>query len=182
MNDLFHEINYSGKVVSDSFILPDEPKTQKIFPLDLKKDISKELGIFLATKLLALYNGYLFYTPPRYETAIHIDGLTLHKRPALNFVLGQEKLGLMNWYRLKDGVEVPLPTITPHNTLYLQTEKEKTVKITEHALTGLCLVNTGIFHNVVNQTDKGRWCVSIRFDQKLSFSEVLDKFLLGEVF
>jgi hypothetical protein len=181
MNELYYEFDYQGKVVSDSLILPNEPATQKIFPLDIKNDIDNELKLFLMTKILIPLTGYIFYTPAGYTSAIHVDGQSLHQRPALNFVLSDDYPGVMKWYNLKDGVNAPAPTITSNSTFYLQAKEENVFEIRQHRLTKPCLVNTGIFHNVVNESDKGRWCISIRFDHRLSFADALSKLSFREV-
>ncbi len=181
MNNLFYEIDYQGKIVSDFFVLPQEPKTQKIFPIDINNDIAEELKFFLIKKFLFISNGYLFYTPPGYKSAIHVDGISLHQRPALNFVLNSNRLGIMKWYKLKDGISVPLPELTSNATMYLQVEENDTEEIAQHNLKKLCLVHTGIFHNIENPDEIGRWCISIRFDQRLSFNTVLNKLISAEL-
>ncbi len=182
MNNLYHDIDFGGEIMSDSFVFPQTPASQKIFQLNIHSDISLELKLFLMTKFLSLNNAYLFYTPPKYTSAIHVDGTSLHNRPALNFVLNEESIGVMKWYELKDGIPLPEADTTPHSTPYLHTTIDSVNIVGEHILKKLCLVHTGMFHNIVNDSETGRWCVSVRFDKNITFNDALSKLLSRELF
>jgi hypothetical protein len=99
----------------------------------------------------------IFYTPPKTERTIHKDGKNLW---ALNYPIPLDIDADMSWYRtdlVKDA-----SALTVANTNYASFEPDEVELIEKHKINNLCLVNTGIPHDVINRDTRVRYVLSVR--------------------
>lgn len=119
---------------------------------------------------LGLREVQLFSTKPKDFTGIHIDGHEISNLGALNFVI--DGIGYMKWYSSSNKNSFKLASEAKTN--YMLFRKQDCVEIDSCKITNLTLVQICVPHNIVNDSDKYRYCFSIRF-QDNQFDYLLDK-------
>ena len=118
----------------------------------------------LANKFnVSVTTSRFFYTPPHVELEPHIDGNVItEKYWALNIPISVDNSNhYQEWFSyngeiLIDSNQVYANSIKPK-------EPEKLVSIDKLLLLAPHFVKVGTFHKVVNNSDKGRFVLSIRF-------------------
>ena len=125
--------------------------------------LSDNMLDLMATNGLQVRAVQLFTTRPFSAIEIHVDGdNNINRDPvgALNYIHGAT--GLMKWYDPLDGSA--LIKATEVGTVYTVYDPKKCVEIDSLAITKLTLVKIFTPHNVINDSDVYRYCVSIRFN------------------
>jgi hypothetical protein len=115
---------------------------------------------WLAILGVGIHHAEIFYTAPRWSTAIHADGAKLDEHTKLNWVYGATG-SRMCWYRdNKNGLGYTKAT-TRIGTEYYRWDPANCTEVWSCEIGQPSLVNVGGPHNVVNDTDDGRWCMSL---------------------
>lgn len=143
----------------------------------------------LASRGLYASHIALFHTPPRRLLPIHTDTYIIPHFAKLNFVYGAAG-SRMFWYKLKPGyVIVPqvtddqkkYRTPTGSNVAYVSIPGSECFPVASTAIGTPTLVDVGVPHSVLNNTDEHRWCISIplrslKDDHVLEFNEAREAF------
>jgi len=104
---------------------------------------------------LDIYFGTLFSRPSHTVQSIHTDGEAFAK---INFVYNGEG-SLMHWYQPKVGVQGKIVTMK-NGDFYTLYDKNECTRVWSVEPTSIGLTNAGVPHNVENNTNKQRWCIS----------------------
>lgn len=119
--------------------------------------VNKDLNVFLEKYQLEIAYPTAFYTPAHTSSLIHTDGDESSK-VKINYIFGA-KGSTMQWFKVKN----PIATQVQHNSLgtpYL-TYHEKDLELMYSAeVNQPSMVEVGVPHNVLNNTDESRWCLS----------------------
>ena len=149
------------RLVKNQHTATDKPKQ---FAIKLH-EYDKGLQFVLRQFGLDIKHGEIFYSPPGYELPIHIDDKHQGRNHSkLNWVFGAPG-SVMQWWSTKSGYQ-PEKKTTEIGTTYFLFDKQQCNILGEAAIGQPSLVNVGIPHSVVNNTDQGRWCVSYMLREK----------------
>jgi hypothetical protein len=140
----------------------------------IEQDFHKWLAKTASAKV---YWTEVFYLSPNFDHSIHCDGNELDNKVKINFVVGGNG-STMVWYQPVSQDKI-IKRISPANTLYLIINPNDTIKVYEESLTGLYIVNVGMFHNVYNKQED-RYCISMAIadlttDQRLTYAELIER-------
>ena len=163
--------------------IPKDPNNTFMWNYQFQDYVNPKLDTMLKETMLAIADRYesvkirlnnnsnkivldtfqVFYTPPGSVRNIHIDGNGTDKfeRWAINYLLPQGLDEVMAWFSPEEGHTGTRGTSVA-NTPYVNYNPAQMIKIAESPLTGLCLVNVGIPHNVTNNDTRPRYAVSLR--------------------
>lgn len=120
---------------------------------------------------LALREVQLFISAPNLTSNIHIDGHSTDlDAAAINLVINDNNNWKMQWFNTH--LHEQNKQISPGNTNYLSFKPEDCKLIHEFTSTCAFLVQVGVAHRIVNNSDKMRYCLSLRFIEN-SFGIVL---------
>ena len=177
--DNYYLINFNKNIIDENFKQENYVSgtgwlTHKI--LNKRDILSSEIINFLSPLDIPFFIN-LFYGPPAGSTHIHIDN---HAGGwAINYAWGSSD-SVMKWYSIKKGSTPNLGTTTANTPYWFYTSDQVEV-IEEIATKGLCLVRTDIPHSIHNyNTDKGRWCLSIRSTVKTNILEKLSPYIISK--
>jgi len=115
---------------------------------------------WLAIRGVEVHHAEIFYTAPRWSTAIHADGARLDEHVKLNWVYGASG-SRMCWYTDNKGGLGYTKAKTRIGTEYYRWDPANCSEAWSAEIGQPSLVNVGGPHNVVNDTDDGRWCMSL---------------------
>lgn len=122
-------------------------------------DISETLVSWLDNLGLEIYYAEIFYSSAGGDIFLHSDEIDPPNCCKLNWVYDQGNT-VMHWYELNPGVE-----LTKFNNtiggLYWSTEKENCQHVYSHVVKKPTLVNVSKLHKVDNNSDHGRFAISI---------------------
>ena len=119
----------------------------------------ENLNAFLKKYRLEICHSEVFYTPPRTTTVIHIDSDDTASKIKINYVFGANG-SQMQWFAPKDSTIVPGLKKTVIDTHYYYYDDDQCDLIYSAEVAQPSMVEVGIAHNVVNNTDEPRWCLS----------------------
>jgi hypothetical protein len=124
-----------------------------------------------------LYWSEIFYLAPNADHSIHCDGNELDNKVKINLIVGGRD-SKMIWYEPNSEDKV-IKKVSPANTLYLTINLSDTVNVYEELMTGLYIVNVGMFHNVYNKNED-RYCISMAIadldsDKRLTYHELVKR-------
>lgn len=124
--------------------------------------LSKELVNWFRSIQSVPGHPHLFYGWPNSQCEIHMDGDDHPESAAINWVYSSNNSkSEMIWY---DTLEKGNLKIKEKNYREHVVWTESQVKeIERYSIQSPTLVRTDIPHNVINNSDTPRWCVSIRF-------------------
>ena len=122
------------------------------------KFISPKFIEFLDKLNLAVGWAVLFYREPNSRWPIHTD-CSDNDRAKINWVYNGED-SKMNWYTLTNSAKNKPPGKTTIGTLYYHYIPDEVILAHSETITGTCLVQAGVPHDVITQTQP-RHCVSI---------------------
>lgn len=100
----------------------------------------------------------LFYTPPRCQLAIHIDGPEPSNICKLNWVFGGTGSRMMWWN--KNPASKPVTGKTPVKTFYLRANAFDCRLAASKVIGKPTLVNVGQYHSIINPGSEARFCLS----------------------
>jgi hypothetical protein len=140
----------------------------RLIPVSLRDYLTNELNLKISTVLL-------FQQLPNTECNIHFDGVDgVKARPAaLNFIKSEPDTSMV-WYDVLSPCKVY--NVFPGNMVISHYEEEQVKEIDRAMLQGFNIVRVDVPHKVINNSDKIRWCLSIRFDKLNSFEEIYNIF------
>jgi hypothetical protein len=120
----------------------------------------------------------LFYTPPRHENPIHIDGMQVKSFAKMNWIFGGSDSALRG-YDLKPDKK-PEMRSSQVNSPYLRFYKEDVTLTSEDKIGFPSIIDAGTIHQVVNYGPDPRWCVTMAFKNadgsKMTFDELTSIF------
>lgn len=130
-----------------------------IFKVDIN-DIDPRIQPFLTGLGLSVFHTEVFYTSPGRFTQIHVDGPGPNDRCKLNWAYGAPGCQ-MKWYRDRPGSTGPLLKKTAIGTSYMAYDADQCEQVFSAEIGLPSLVQAGTPHNIHNDTDEGRWCLSV---------------------
>ena len=138
--------------------------------------VDKGLKEFLSQHGLMISMAEVFYIPPQTVMPIHVDSDVFSNCCKLNWIIGG---GDMIWYEPLMNKPLHFHT-TPIGTKYLLFEADEVREVYRDKIGRPSLVNAGLAHNVHNNTDEGRWCIShnvncLKTRKKVEFLEVAER-------
>ena len=162
----FSKLNVQGKSISQ-WLIPQE---------ELNKDFIKwyeSLG-------LKLWYQELFYTAPHGKIFLHSDEVNPSDCCKLNWVYDQGNT-VMNWYEPNNGVELEWQKNPYVGGSYYSCPEGQYHFVHSDSVQKPSLVNVTALHEVENNSDHPRWCVSIAFkeigaDSRLQWDRALELF------
>ena len=120
--------------------------------------VDKNLNEFLKKYKLEIGHSELFYTPPNTTSEIHIDQDTTSKcKINYTFCANGSK---MQWFKIKDSATAPLFNKTEVDTVSLCYKNDQCDLIYSSEVKKPSMVEVGTAHNIVNNTNEPRWCLS----------------------
>jgi hypothetical protein len=143
-------------------------------------DVDPNIVNYLKTNFnVDVTHGEVFYTPPKGRLPIHIDvyGDEITK---MNWVFGATDSEMV-WYKIKDPNKPLNKQLTPIGTPYVLYEIDDCDKIYSDRINKPSIINAAIPHDVINNTDIGRWCISyVLLDfsnaEKLKWEDAVKRF------
>ena len=121
--------------------------------------LDKNLNEFLKKYRLEICHSEVFYTPPNTTTVIHIDSDDIASKAKINYVFGASG-SQMQWFNPKDSTIVPGLKKTVIDTYYYYYNNDQCDLIYSAEVAQPSMVEVGVAHNVVNNTNEPRWCLS----------------------
>ena len=156
------DLNLGGlDIFTSQHVAIDQPKQVVIH----HNDYDEELRFVLNQFDLDVKHGEMFYSPPGYELPIHIDDKHQGRSHSkLNWVFGARG-SVMQWWSIKNGYQ-PEKKTTEIGTTYFLFDKQHCDLVGEAEVGQPSLVNVGIPHSIINNTNEGRWCISYMLREK----------------
>jgi hypothetical protein len=146
------------------------------------KDVSIEFLTWLDSNGLTMtYPPLIFYTPPRRECGIHIDGSGICDRAVMNWIV-QGNGSVMHWFNLALDADITQQESTQAGTPYTRYREEDVVQVHSQAVKWPSLVQTGVPHKITNYSDEARWCISCDISLKSNPQEGLTMTQAKEIF
>lgn len=164
MNTCFKKVKFGVPFLNPEYDLYKVQTMYKIFPihkifqLDIAA-INPELVKWFTDRNVEI-KSYIFLTPPKSKSLIHIDGLDFHDCWALNYSWGSESHTMDWWKPLNDSL--PAAGKTQAITTYRSWKETEVTKIESTMIDTPTICNIGIPHSVENSSTEIRWSVSIR--------------------
>lgn len=160
-----------------NLILPDieSDKSQKmhfnlenLIPLDFKKFLLDQFNLKITKSLI-------FQQLPNTECNIHLDGVPgiQTRSTALNFIFNSEDT-YMSWYKILQPSKIF--NVYIDNLVIAHYDSHQVEEIERSNLIHFNLVRTNVPHKVVNNSNKIRWCVSMRFNVDYTFEDFVNLF------
>jgi hypothetical protein len=129
--------------------------------------LTKEFKDWVDSLGLIIRYSEIFYTKARGSLFIHSDHLDPIDSCKINWVYDQGPTA-MRWFRVKEGKELKLQENTIGGFYYACDNDDDYILDEEHRVGKGTLLNVGTPHDVINNTDYPRWCVSIVLQKKES--------------
>jgi hypothetical protein len=166
----YYEIDDYNPLIS-TFVIPD--KFVPIRRFSPEEILSRDAILRFNLIGLNVREIQMFTTPPNKVTGIHIDSHDGEiSKGAINFVIGE---GTMVWYKLKNQETTRLETSA--GTSYMLYDIKNCSAVDKLSLSKLTLVRTNIPHNILNISDRFRYCFSIRFTHN-NFEDIFERLQL----
>lgn len=142
----------------DDFVLPKIRHTKHTSDI-----LSKSIIDFFSEKNLNISLVEIFYSPSKFKSKIHIDGIS-GDYTKINFIFGG-KNGIMSWYSTNNDHEnnrdSSMNTIGTFHTIFSESE----VKLEYQKNISLSLIQVGVPHRVENFQGE-RWAVCLVYRDK----------------
>jgi len=122
-------------------------------------DIKKELINWLDSLGLEIYYSEIFYSSAGGDIFLHSDEIDPPNCCKLNWVYDQGNT-VMHWYELNQGAELT-KFDNSIGGIYWSADKENCYHVYSHIVKKPTLVNVSILHKVDNNSDHGRFAISI---------------------
>ncbi len=120
----------------------------------------------------------IFVFAPKADICIHTDNYEINNMCKLNFMIGE---GMVSWYSpLNTNIDKQI-SLTPIGSMYLEYSTDEVKKVLQKKVSGTFLMNTGVPHSFVNDSEHPCWIISIVLfneatDKHLQFRDALEKF------
>jgi hypothetical protein len=142
-------------------------------------DLTLEFKDWVDSLGMVIRYSEIFYTKPKGSLFIHSDHLAPSDSCKINWVYDQGPT-FMRWYRVKEGAELKLKENTIGGFYYACDNDSDYILTEQHRVGHGTLLNVGQPHDVINNTDYPRWCVSIVLQNKnnktrIGFEEMKNK-------
>lgn len=124
-----------------------------------KEDLSEEFLNWLDKNNLDLYYSELFYCSPGERIPMHVDEIKPANVCKLNWVYDEGETW-MNWYELKPGKEI-VKRDNSIGGLYWDCPRDDCEFAEKSKIQKPTLVNAGVLHDVENNSQGNRWCLSL---------------------
>ncbi len=135
------------------------PEKSSIFKVNLS-ELDGRICPFLWDLGISIFHSEVFYTSPGRFTTVHVDGPDLDDHCKINWVYGAPG-SRMVWYEEAPGSSGPRSMRTAIGSSYLAYDADTCNPIFHAEIGQPSLVNAGFPHNVHNDTNEQRWCVSL---------------------
>ena len=120
--------------------------------------VDNNLNEFLKKYKLEICHSEVFYTPPNTTSGIHIDQDTTSKcKINYTFCASGSK---MQWFKIKESATTPLFNKTAVDTVSWCYTDDQCDLIYSSEVKKPSMVEVGTAHNIVNNTNEPRWCLS----------------------
>jgi hypothetical protein len=169
-------LNIDIPVLQETFVFPNvdnvDPSTWRYFEkIPTETTLSKEIKqFFIANGLFPFPGCLLFYAPPGAKLNLHKDGGGPNAW-AMNWSLTKDKAGMIWFNELNKGVEkVVYANTTP--TAFTSYKDEDLEEFYREEIGYPSLVKIGIPHGGFNNSDKGAWLLSVRFQNMFPFEYI----------
>ena len=130
------------------------------------KVISDEIAQWAIDHNLKINNCHIFCGPPNHNSIIHSDGPPNTTQIGINWVLtGLESY--MVWYKTTISEQATKTNFS--NSEYRQWSDSEVEEVERCQILGPTLINAAEPHRIINNSNKHRWTISLRF-QSLTFS------------
>lgn len=164
MTKCFKKVKFGMPFLNPDYELDKIQNACRVFPIhkifQLSVDaINPELVKWFRDRDVEI-KSFIFLTPPKTKSLIHIDGLNFHDFWALNFAWGSESHS-MDWWR-PYSKNLPEAGKTQATTTYRSWKELEVTKIESTMIETPTICNIGIPHSVENFSTDIRWSVSIR--------------------
>lgn len=169
---------FKGSFINENF-KPTHNTTEKYHCIktSAKQSVSPHGIKFLSKINFQPYDEFNFFQgPPQKLSDIHIDNL--NESYAINYIYAAEKSKLV-WYDLIDKSAIGLKTKTfPAQSNYITFRQDQVRQIDELAIpvNTLMIIRTDIPHQVINESNQMRYCLSLRGFPKLDWVNIVDYF------
>lgn len=132
-------------------------------PVDL---VDINLRLWLGAHGIIIRHAEIFYTPPFSKSPIHVDdpGSSSNPHAKMNFAYGGPG-STMRWYVPRSSSSFR-DARTPTGTRSLILEENGGVVMHEATIGRPSLINAGVYHDVINPSGEGRWCLSLVMQQE----------------
>lgn len=169
MIEYFKKIKLDIPLINPNFDMPSLQRKCEIFPihrifqLELNA-INPELINWFEEKDI-LIKAFIFLTPPKKNSLIHIDGKDFNTCWAMNWAWGCDDHE-MNWYT-PITADSPISSkvarsTTSAGTTYRTWDESEVIKVASTKIDGPTICSIGAPHRVENRSLTTRWSISIR--------------------
>jgi hypothetical protein len=134
----------------------DDAPAQFVIPKDA---ITDEFYSWVTSNNLEVDHSELFYCPPKGNIFMHVDEIDPPDSCKINWAYDQGNT-LMRWYKLKEHKELQLMK-SPIGTNYWAPYHEDCTLEHQHYISKPTLINASEIHDVINPSERRRFCVSI---------------------
>ncbi len=169
-------LNIDIPVIQENFVFPSiegiDPASWKYFEkIPVTSILSKEIMDFFNTVGLFPFPGcLLFYAPPGAKLNLHKDGGGTNAW-AMNWSLTENKSGMIWFNELNQGTaSIVHSRTTP--TRFTSYRDEDLEEFYREEIGYPSLVKIGIPHGGFNNSDKGAWLLSVRFQNMFPFEYI----------
>lgn len=174
MHKCFFKLNFNDKVLLDNVDLYAEKKLQwQTIKIDPTKYLTAPAINFITNKLQLnlLHYANLFIGSANFLSDIHRD---LNANFALNYVWGS-KNSTMHWYetiQTKKNL-----AFTTAGTPYFKYSSDEVKEVSSvNLFDSLYFVKVDIPHQVKNSSNNVRYCLSLRFEDKIHWNEISTRY------
>jgi hypothetical protein len=147
------------------------------------EELGTEINNWFSQFNLKLSNPMLFIYPPHGFSRIHIDGWESEKQDsrnytALNFSKGG--VGQLRWFDDIRENKVLDKSMTSYDKVPYVNYNEDEVKVVKRCIFKFkpIMLRTDIPHQAVNLGNSKRYCITLRWEPKLTFEECIELFQL----
>lgn len=162
--EYFKKLNLSIPWLNPNYDLESDQRKYKVFPihkifqLNLNA-LNPELIDWFKEKQIEI-KAFIFLTPPKKNSVIHIDGNKFHDYWALNWAWGCNE-HQMSWWKPYNN-SLPELGNTQASTLYRAWTEEEVTQVASTKIDVPTICRIGVPHRSENPSDEIRWSISIR--------------------
>jgi hypothetical protein len=176
MAELYKELPNLLIELKPNFVLPRPvfPQHYQLTPYRVDEALSDaclmqfvKLGLFFDIRQVQI-----FTSPRNYVGDIHIDGTDPNTQEgAINWVYDEtpESNWSTEWYCPKESSRPTNIDSGPGSALYFKSDNFEIIESWNGPCSVPTLVHVGVPHRIVNRSNRVRYCISIRFNEKHNF-------------
>lgn len=168
------------KGLPDHYFSKDNHVTCEVFNKYIKRtDLNKETLDWFVSNGLYLEYSMIFSYLPHHKTSIHMDGFENKKSScmysAINFSIGGA--GSIEWHKPLDSSSISPPKLTGiARSPYHDVDENKTTLLDTYKLKNPVLIDVGTYHRGINDSDKHRYSLTLRWSPRTTFQQSLEIF------